>query len=182
MLLDIMNIAGRPHIQSYIAQNICDPWKETPFSGYRSMDNKQKGALGEMLVREHFIDLGHEVKTAETSTSGYDLIIDGIRTEVKFSLAHTDIKNNKTKTDCFTMNHVAVGKNWERLIFLGVNQQSDPRFVFTTKELFVKALNKGEYFSRQQGGKHGNNDDYMIAGAKLKKLIESEYMKGISEW
>lgn len=117
MLLDMMNIAGKAHIQSYIAQNLCDPWEETPFSGYRYMDNKQKGALGEMLVREYFIDLGHEVKTAETSTSGYDLVIDGIRTEVKFSLAHTDIKNNKTKADCFTMNHVAVGKIGKDLFF-----------------------------------------------------------------
>jgi hypothetical protein len=179
----IFEISKENEVQNYIKENLFDPWVNTPFSGYRFMDNKQKGALGEMIVRLFFSKYGFPVKKAETSTSGHDLVIGDILTEVKFSLSHTDIQRKKTKEDCFTMNHVAIGKDWERLIFLGVNfDTSKVRCKFMTKDLFLEALNTGEYFSYQQGGKNTKNDDYIIASNKLVKLIKSRYMKDVSEW
>jgi len=36
------------------------------------------------------------------------------------------------------MNHVAIGKDWERLVFVGVNKNEvDIRMKFITKEQFV---------------------------------------------
>lgn len=186
MLLEaskVFEISSSKKIQGYIKDNLFDPWESTCFAGYRFMDNKQKGALGEMIVRSFFEESGAEVKSPISSTAGHDLIIDDILTEVKFSLAHTNLKKRTTKEDCFTMNHVALGKDWERLIFLGINyDMSKTRFKFMTKELFSEALHTGDYFSYQQGGNKAKNDDYIIASAKLKKLINSRFMKDISEW
>lgn len=180
---EIFNIASEDNIQNYIKENLFDPWIGTPFAGYRFMDNKQKGALGEMIVATFFKKYGIVVKKALSSTSGHDLIIGNILTEVKFSLSHTDIKNQKIKQDCFTMNHVAIGKDWERLIFLGLNfDRTKTRFRFMTKQSFKDALDDGRFFSHQQGGKGAMNDDYIIASSKLSKLMGSPFMKDVSEW
>lgn len=180
---EIYNLANSPEIQEFIKANLYDPWVGTPFEGYRYMDNKQKGALGEMYVSLLFKAAGHKVDFARTSTAGHDRVIDGIQTEIKFSLAHTNNKKQTLKNDCFTMNHVAVGKDWERLIFLAIN--GDPnkvRAMYMTKEDFKIALNTGKYFSHQQGGKKSDNDDYMIASAKIIKLMNSGFMKELKEW
>lgn len=180
---EIYNIANRSEIQDFIKQNLYDPWVGTPFEGYRYMDSKQKGALGEMYVSLLFNACGYDVKIAETSTAGHDRVIDNIRTEIKFSLAHTNIKEKTLKEDCFTMNHVAVGKDWDRLIFLAINDDPNKvRAMYMTKENFKLALNTGEYFSHQQGGKKSDNDDYMIASAKIIKLMKSGFMKELREW
>lgn len=179
----IYNVANSAVIQNYIQENLYDPWIGTPFEGYRYMDSKQKGALGEIYVSLLFEACGYDVEFAETSTAGHDRVINGIRTEIKFSLAHTNNKKRILKEDCFTMNHVAVGKDWERLIFLAIN--GDPnkvRAMYMTKKEFKQALDTSEYFSHQQGGKSGDNDDYMIASGKIVKLMNSGYMKSLSEW
>jgi hypothetical protein len=179
----IFEIAANDEVQNYIKENLFDPWVGTPFAGYRFMDNKQKGALGEMIVKFFFEKSGLTVKKAKTSTSGHDLVIDGILTEVKFSLSHTDIKKKKTKEDCFTMNHVAIGKDWQRLIFLGINKdRSRIRCKFMTKQMFSDALECKNIFSYQQGGKKTKNDDFIIAQRKLVTLMDSPFMKDISEW
>lgn len=176
-------VAGHSALVDYISSNCFDPWIGTPYERYRYMDNKQKGEYGERLVSLLFETLGSKVERAITSTACYDRLIDGMKVEIKFSLAHTDNKNMRIKPDCFTMNHVAVGKDWDRLVFVGVNPTTHKnREVFMTKEMFVAALESGEFFSSQQGGKNGGNDDYMIAGPKLIRLIESEFVKDIAEW
>jgi len=181
----MFELANSQEIQDFIQENLYDPWVGTPFEGYRYMGNKQKGELGERYVSLIFKACGHDVNMAKTSTAGHDRIIDGIRTEIKFSLAHTDTKKKVIKEDCFTMNHVAVGKDWHRLIFLAVNDDPNKvRAMYMTKESFVECLNTGQYFSYQQGGgkAKNKNDDYMIASKKIIDLMNSGYMKELTEW
>jgi hypothetical protein len=180
---EIYDLANSPEIQDFIQENLYDPWVGTPFEGYRYMDNKQKGELGERFVSLIFRKCGYDVGFAHTSTAGYDRVINGIRTEIKFSLSHTNNKKRLLKEDCFTMNHVAVGKNWERLILLAIN--GDPnkvRAMYMTKEDFKQALATGDYFNHQQGGNSSDNDDYMIASTKIINLMKSRFMKELKEW
>ena len=171
------------NIKDYISEQLFDPWINSPFYGYRFLGNKQKGELGERIISMIFENKNHKIERAETATAGYDRIIDGIKTEIKFSLAHTDIKKRKIRADVFTMNHVAEKKDWERLIFLGINpDEKNIRSVYVTKENFSKCLKTNLYFSKQQGGKNSANDDYMIAGKKLIEFIESPFVNHISEW
>jgi hypothetical protein len=182
-MMNLFDIANTPELQDYINDNLFDPWVGTPLQGYRHMDNKQKGAFGEKYVELAMRQLGHDVQPPSSSTAGHDRVIDGILTEIKFSVSHTDNKKRLLTEDSFTMNHCAVTKDWERLIFFGVNlDPSKFRAKFITKEDFIKCLEEGKYFNPQQGGKKANNDDWLLSGKKLAAFLESEYVKDLTEW
>jgi hypothetical protein len=181
------NIANADIHRQYIMENTFDPWIGTPFEGYRHLGNKQKGEYGERLVYDFFRRNGAEVKKPPTSTSGHDIVVNDILVEVKFGLSHTNNKLGTIKQDVFTINHVAIGKDWERLLFIGINSDiNDLRAKFMEKDTFIELYKDkyefNKYFSVQQGGKHGNNDDFISADKKLNRLINSDYMKDISEW
>ena len=80
------------------------------------------------------------------------------------------------------INHVSVGKDWERLIFCGINpNEGDVRFVFITKADFEAHLESDKcYFNVQQGGKKVGNDDYICTNVAA--LLECEFVKDIAEW
>ena len=81
------------------------------------------------------------------------------------------------------MNHVAVGKDWDRLIFIGVNENPNEfKAVYMTKEMFENCLKTDNHFNHQQGGKNSKNDDYMVTEKKLRELMQSEYVKELSAW
>ena len=84
--------------------------------------------------------------------------------------------------DKFIINHVSVGKDWERLIFCGINpDEKDARIVFITKEDFKAHLKSDNcLFNVQQGGKSIGNDDYICT--KVADLLECDFVKEISEW
>ena len=98
-----------------------------------------------------------------------------------FSLATRD-KKGGVIDDKFIINHVSVGKDWERLIFCGINSdEKDVRFVFITKEDFEAHLKSDNcYFNVQQGGKKVGNDDYICTNTAA--LLECDFVKDISEW
>jgi hypothetical protein len=122
----------------------------------------------------------------------YDRIIDAINTEIKFSAAHSDndadvptIKRNKRGEVNWTINHVAVEKCWERLIFCGmdlVDSVAVPNLAWCTKQDFINCLNETTFVKPQQGGKNGDNDDFMCSGANVIKWTKSEYARDIVEW
>ncbi len=168
-------------LRDYIQKNIHDPWKNTPFEGYVYMSPKQKGEFGERFVSKYFELLGHEVKRAKSSTSGHDRIIDDILAEIKFSLANRDRQGNIQK-DKFIINHVSKNKDWERLIFFGINEkEEDARFFWFTKENFVNHLQSDHcLFHHQQAGKSVANDDYICTN--IDKLIREPFIYPIVEW
>jgi|TARA_R110000803_G_scaffold27221_3_gene63766 hypothetical protein len=177
--------------QEYIKNTLCDPWLGTEFEGYKSLDPKQKGNLGEAWLSNYMERTFNSiVKDADCGVNGpYDRIIDKYNTEIKFGLSHSDNKKQIVKSDVFSINHVSVGKCWDRLIFCGINLidgiPTPNRISWCTKEDFVRCLKlkgKDRLFNPQQGGNKGGNDDYICAGKKPMKWINSEYSKDISEW
>jgi hypothetical protein len=166
---------------NYITQNTIDPWIGTPFEGYVYMSPKQKGEFGERFVSLLFEkQILSTVKKAPKSTSGYDRIIDGFKTEIKFSLATR--KGAKIKKDSFIINHVSEAKDWDRLVFFGINpEEKDCRFFWFSKEDFVSFLRDDDCcFNVQQGGKKIKNDDYMCT--QVARLMEQPFIRTIPEW
>ncbi len=175
------SIFGDGSLVEYINQNLKDPWIGTPFEGYVFLSPKQKGEFGERFVNKYFEQKGSKVAKAKSSTAGHDRIIDGIITEIKFSLATRD-KKGGVKEDQFIINHVSKDKDWERLVFFGINKtEESSRLFWFTKEDFLNHL---EYdncmFAPQQGGKSIGNDDYICT--KINKLVECDFVKDIAEW
>lgn len=170
-------------LTDYISEQTSDPWKNTPFENYVFMSPKQKGEFGERFVSKFFETmLMSTVERAATSTAGHDRVIDGIRTEIKFSLATRDSKKGGTKKDSFIINHVSRDKDWERLVFFGINEdQNEARLYFFTKEDFLAHVKSDEcLFAYQQGGKKIENDDYICT--KVAALIEQDWVHAITEW
>lgn len=183
----LYEIANQPPMQEFIAENLCDPWVGTPFQGYKFLDNKQKGQFGEIFTSNLLLKLGHTVEKSPKSNDSFDRLVNGKKVEIKFSIAHTDNKKKIIKPNCFTMNHVSVNKDWDRLLFVGVNPvYTQSVMKFMEKETFIKIVNDQEkfknFFACQQGGNTGGNDDYMSTEKKLYRLLTSEYMRDITEW
>lgn len=168
-------------LRDYVDSNAQDPWENTPFKGYVHMSPKQKGEFGERLVSKYLTEELCDVKRAATSTAGHDRVVDGILTEIKFSLATRD-KKGGVKKDSFIINHVSCDKDWERLIFFGINkEESDARLVWFTKEDFVNNLYSDNcLFAHQQGGKSIENDDYICT--KVSELLEQPWVISIDLW
>jgi len=168
-------------LQEYISKNAEDPWIGSSFEGYVHMSPKQKGEFGERFVSKFFETMMCTVKRAKTSTAGHDRVIDNILTEIKFSLA-TRNKNGGVNKDQFIINHVSKDKDWERLVFFGINQSEiDSRLIWFNKEDFLIHLESEENcFAAQQGGKSIGNDDYICT--KVNHLLECDFVKSITEW
>jgi hypothetical protein len=168
-------------LQDYINQNVKDPWVGTPFEGYVFMSPKQKGEFGERFVSKYFVLKGSEVKRAKTSTAGHDRVIDGILTEIKFSLATRD-KKGGVKEDQFIINHVSKDKDWERLVFFGINTTEEgSRLFWFSKEDFLKHMeSNARLFKHQQAGESTGNDDYICT--KINLLVECDWVKSMEEW
>jgi len=165
-------------LREYIMSNAQDPWEYTPFKGYVHMSPKQKGEFGERFVTKYLQSAGHTVKRAKTSTAGHDRVVNGTLTEIKFSLA-TRNKKGGVKKDSFIINHVSRDKDWEILVFFGINkEESDARLVWFTKEDFIAHLESDDcLFAHQQGGKSIENDDYICT--KVSELLKQTWVHSI---
>lgn len=152
-----------------------DPFKDTPHEGYKYMGAKQKGAYGEKYVEKVMGNNNHEVQMR--INSGHDLIIDGYKTEIKFSLATNGLK------DSFTVNHLSEGKDWVRFIFAGINVDGDNHMYWMKKDDFRDAISPEKcIFNHQQGGAKIKNDDYMITGQKVLKLKDQGIFRTMETW
>lgn len=147
-------------LDELVSQFSNNPWKDTPWEDYYNLNPRRKGSVGEAIVCTILKNSGkHDVK-ARTS-AGHDAIIDGKKTEIKFSLA-TD-RNSENE---FMINHVGFDKDWDEFIFCGVNGDFQLRMIRFTKENFPKEL-----FSHQQGGNKSNNDDFFCNGTKSTQFM-----------
>ena len=168
------------------------PWEGTLMEGYRDLNPKQKGAVGERIADAMMSRLGHDI--APRTNTGHDSIINGIKVEHKFSAASKCGKRNALRQDEAMMNHVSAGKDWERLIFLVINISEDsleqvhpsqivPQLWWFTKEDFEQHIaagtGRGHAFSPQQGGKKVGNDDYM---SRFKRLKKHGILRPMTEW
>lgn len=163
-------------VPNYIKSKLVDTWKNTPFEGYTFLSPRQKGMMGENFVEKIMITNGHNVSPKQNE--GHDRIINKIKTEIKFSLCSNG--KNGPKEDYFFINHVSTGKDWDRLIFCGVNYNlKNTRLFWFTKEDFEKHLKP--IFAKQQGGSSLSNDDYKLSG-NISDLLNSKHIKSIDDW
>ena len=87
------------------------------------------------------------------------------------------------KKDQFIINHVSKEKDWQRLLFIGINEnEKDVRILWFTKSQFLTYIkSEGKYFNLQQGGKKIKNDDYMCTN--IKALMQYDWVQqGLSNW
>ena len=171
--------------RSYLDAQMFDPWHNTPYEKYRFVGNKQKGAWGEQIASRIFEKMGCEVEPP--TNTGHDRIIDGKKVEMKFSLAQMNSKTQEIQNDLFMMNHVSEDKDWEYLLFIGVNDvQSNIEFrrMVLSKSKFVELIRDENqpFFKRQQGGAKIKNDDWICNGKNLINLIESDHVESLENW
>ena len=89
---------------------------------------------------------------------------------------------NKGIKDCFLINHISKNKDWDRLIFCGINRtENETRLIWFTKKDFCEFVETtNDIFCHQQGGKKIKNDDYMCGN--IEGLLQACFTKSISEW
>ena len=148
-----------------------NPFIDTDWAPYLGLHPKHKGGIGELYVDGILTELGHDVKPR--SSEGHDRIIDGWKTEIKFSLA------SKGETDKFTWNHLACEKDYERAILVGINCFEEDRWKWFCREDFRQNWQEG--FSRQQGGQKSENDDYCLLG-KANSLFNLNWIHDMETW
>lgn len=162
-------------LKSYIERKSQDPWKDTFFEGYVHMDPKQKGDFGEEFVSRYLGQLNFTVEPRKGT--GHDRIVDGRRIEIKFSLALKDTKGG-IREDRFIINHISGSKEWDRLLFMGINSESKIQIIWFTRNDFTNyiASNPHGIFRKQQGGKNGQNDDYLCSGKSFLDLMRLNFV------
>ncbi len=171
-------IAADPVLTDYITSCNFDPWTQTSLRGYVFLGSKRQGAYGEKYVSLLLASKGFDVKPP--TNTGHDRIVDGIKTEIKFSVAIRDNKTKQAKPNSFIINHAAEEKDWQRLIFCGINPDGTYVLRFFTKEDFSKEIKSSErVFKRQQNGEQGTNDDYCCP---VEKLLDKSWFQPISAW
>jgi len=163
-------------------QRRVDPWAGTLFENYVFLNNVQKGNFGEEVVSAYFEKiLGIRVNPRENA--GHDCIIGNKKVEIKFSLAQQLPNNgNMTKHNQFMMNHVSVGKDWDRLVFFGINMNNENVYFWFTKEDFTNRYRELKLFSPQQGGKKVDNDDLMCSKIARTPRSRSGYFLVDQDW
>lgn len=157
----------------YKAYEECDLknyWAHTPYETYYTIGAKSKGTVGESIVKCFLEAQGYTI-TKRTSP-GHDLIIDGIKTEIKFSLAS---KRNLNKE--FTFNHIGIQKDWERILFCGINGDLNEQIVWFSKEDFAEVIADRTCFARQEG-----EDDFFSMGNRSSALLSHPLAKSLEEW
>jgi hypothetical protein len=176
-----------------------DPWVDTFMKGYVNKNNKVKGGYGELFVQKLMTYYGHTVTKA--TNKGHDRIITStildltkeikkitteFKVEIKFGAAHRNPKNKGTVIPgVFSFNHFGINKDWDRAIIIGVDPGPTVYAVwFTKKDLITKLSSEDTIFSKQQGGKKGNNDDWMFITnpTSWQNFINLPWVKSLDQW
>ena len=188
-MFDFCKVGNDPALSGYINSNLFDPWTSSPFAGYVYLGSKKMGSYGERYISTALINLGfdvikplntdHDRQVRKTPSESF------IKTEFKFSLAQRDCVKSTVKPNVFSINHMALHKDWERMIFCGINpQNTNSHLIFITKEDFIAEMNLTDpVFKPQQSGKKGKNDDYIVQGLQgIKQFLDRPYIKQLAAW
>lgn len=149
------------NISELFACDSISPWAGTILNDFYLLNPKAKGVKGEKIAEAILTNLGYVVEKTHINNGPFDRFVNGKKTEIKFSLA-----SQRNYDWRFTFNHIGFDKDWEQIIFVGINGDLDIHIVKYNKDEIPMNL-----LSRQQGGKNGNNDDFMSSGVKSKRLM-----------
>lgn len=169
------NIFSDGELTKFIKSKTNDPWVNTPFEGYMFLHNASKGSFGEKFVQKYMEQKGSTVK--KKTNSGHDRVIDGHKTEIKFSLG------GNRKDSVYYINHLSVEKDNERVIFFGINKQEEQSLLvwWNSCDFNDYVKNGPGIFYFQQGGNKLSNDDYMFVGTP-EELFSLNFVKSIENW
>jgi hypothetical protein len=150
---------------------VTDNWRLSRWNIWQKQGNKKKGKTGENLI-EHYLEAKkYENNHAGGASLDFDLQFNEHNIEVKTSFAL------KTKGeiihDNFKWQHIGMHKNWEYIVFIGINPEvplgrvrrgwrADPKelnVLWFTKEQISTFCEQG-LMTPQQGGLNGGNDDW----------------------
>lgn len=177
-------LASHKDLRSYILDNTYDPWVGTPFEGYVFLGSKKQGAYGERFIA-HALANTYTLEVQKPLNTGHDRLINDIKCEFKFTLASRDCVKRIINVDGFSINHVALKKDWERLVICAINPSDhQSHLVYITKEDFISEMQLSEpVFKSQQGGDTSNNDDFFIKSIKgIREFFDRSYIKDITSW
>lgn len=165
-----------------------NPWQGTCFEHYYLYPNGRRGKIGEDIVTKILASMYNIILTKRTdaahdrNTILFETIVGANRicpVEIKFALA-----TNK-KRNVFMFNHIALTKNFERLILLGVNlgDVTPQHLYWMSREDIQRGIDL-QLLSRQQGGSRGNNDDYLLTTStkKFGRLHSEKLLRSFNEW
>ena len=128
-------------------------WKGSRFQHLKEIPSpRSKGAKAEQITQEIMEALGHKVKKPKSKQ--HDRIIDGYKTEIKFSTSWSE------KYNLFTWQQIRGFQDYQRIIFVGCNP-NDIQFWWATKEDLKKHV-FGKDKLRQHGGKDGDQELYWL--------------------
>lgn len=169
-------------LKQYIQENSFDYWTGTEFEGYTALSSPNKGVFGEMFVQKFMEQRGSSVM--ERENKGHDRIIDGYKTEIKFSLGANSKLKKSQRENVYRINHLSTRKDYERVIFFGINRDFKKSiFIWWDSFDFNSYVeNSTGIFSHQQGGKKQKIDDYMFAGDNIDTLLNLDFVKNIDDW
>jgi hypothetical protein len=177
-----LNEIVKSDLRDFIVTHQTDPWIGNPLEGYVHIDNGNKGKFGEMFVEKYMTLLGYQVD--ERTDPGHDRVIDGMKIEIKFSLANRH--KGIPKKDLYLINHISVDKDWDRLIFFGINPvYNESRFFFFDKSDFVENLDhlkREKIVYHQQSGNRGGLDDFVVQKYGVPKLHSQPWVYDIHDW
>jgi hypothetical protein len=166
-----------PETQSIISKSLNDKWVNTPAAGYPFIHPCNKGAFGEATLTDILISLGHTVTGRENA--GHDRFVGKIKTEFKFS--------GSNSSNGFIFNHFSVGKDWDRAILMAMDVEYSTVVWFIKADFTTHLQDSYNFFSRQQGGAGGNNDDWMYNTTRSKansweNFLKLPWVKSLEEW
>ena len=175
-------------------------WVGTPYETYYKLSSKTKGTFGERQMKKIFLAFGHLVE--KSTNVEHDMLVDGTKIEIKFSLASAPTDKNLgaklIEVNGFIFNHIGLKKDWEKLVLCGINPKKTNPFVNLRKktapreweECNIYVIDKADLldfmannpnntvFKRQQGGEDGGNDDYMISGrSRFNQLVKLPFVR-----
>lgn len=193
-------------IQPEWTQNIpksCNVWQGTTVENIYSHGSKKRGTYYEKNIAKPILEgIGFKVTNAETITSPYDLKIEKPenttnisiqgtnkenkykKIEVKVSMSGTNHKKGCVDNFKCIINHVAKSKDFDILLMIFIvleNGKAHARVRWCSKLDIVNHINSPDsLFQKQQGGKKGNNDDWICSGkTRIKKLLENPLFKNL---
>lgn len=178
-----------PKLRQINENAVFNPWEDTLFENYVYATLGAKGEFGEQYVSDVMESNGCVVESR--SNTGHDRTIDGHKVEIKFGLSQRDNKKRKLLRGWYTFNHIALQKDWDRIILAGIyspDEVEKSTFIWLTKDDIREALEEQEktdhrtYFSRQQSGNKGNNDDYITGHGRFNRLLASKYCRSMETW
>ena len=158
-----------------------DAWRKSKFYAWQSQGNKQKGITGENMIAEYLTDAGYINDKQGGGSASYDLCFNGVKIEVKTSFAMKD--KGTIVADKFKWQHVGIDKDFDYIVFLGINAEQDlmkvrrgwredieeVNILWFSKKDIEKFISEGS-MTIQQGGASSDNDDYWTSANFFKEI------------